>query len=92
MLRKVAKVLLGLVCLLIIVVGGLLAWSHFSVQGRVNAAFDVSTAEADFTKADIELGHRVVKIRNGCVDCHGEDLGGMKIMEDPVFARSTVPI
>lgn len=35
--------------------------------------------------ADIELGKRIYTIRNGCIDCHGENLAGVKIIDAPAM-------
>lgn len=35
--------------------------------------------------ADAELGRRIYHVRAGCVDCHGEDLAGIKIMDNPAM-------
>jgi mono/diheme cytochrome c family protein len=86
MLKKLAQFVFGGLLLLIAVVAGLLTWSHFSVQARLDRIYNIPAAEVDFSHGDIELGHRIVTIRNGCVDCHGKDLGGMKVMSDPAFA------
>ncbi len=37
--------------------------------------------------ADIELGRRIVTIRNGCVECHGADLGGKLFLDDPGMGK-----
>lgn len=37
------------------------------------------------TAADIDLGKRIFTVRNGCIDCHGENLAGAKIMDDPAM-------
>ncbi|HMV46038.1 MAG TPA: c-type cytochrome [Leptospiraceae bacterium] len=41
--------------------------------------FEITT---EVEKADLELGKRIYHVRAGCVDCHGKDLSGAKIMEN----------
>jgi len=77
---------LGGIAVVVLVITGILAWSHISVQNRLDRVYVVPLPELDFNHVDLALGERVVKIRNGCVDCHGHDLGGAKVMEDPAFA------
>lgn len=36
-------------------------------------------------KPDIELGKRIVTVRNGCVECHGQNLGGSTFIDDPAM-------
>jgi mono/diheme cytochrome c family protein len=86
MIVKLVKVFLTGLFLVIVGVVGMLLWSHYSVETRLNKVYSIVADEADFSQTNLELGHRVVTIRNGCVDCHGKDLGGMKVMEDPAFA------
>jgi mono/diheme cytochrome c family protein len=38
------------------------------------------------TAAAIERGRHIVTTR-GCMDCHGKDLGGAKVVDDPMVAR-----
>ena len=35
--------------------------------------------------ADVALGRRIYHVRGGCVDCHCEDLAGIKVTEDPAM-------
>lgn len=86
MVKKGFRFFLGLIGLLALTAAGLLAWSHVVVDGRVNRVYSVSAGPIDFSQANLETGERVVMIRNGCVDCHGADLGGARVMDDSVFA------
>ena len=38
-------------------------------------------------QADVELGKRIYQVRSGCIDCHGANLAGAKIMEDPAMGN-----
>lgn len=42
-------------------------------------------------KADTSVGERIVRIRNGCIDCHGEDLGGKTFIDDPAIGHFYAP-
>jgi len=35
--------------------------------------------------ADVELGKRIYHVRGGCIDCHGADLAGIQVMDDPAM-------
>lgn len=37
--------------------------------------------------SSVELGERIVRVRNGCIDCHGEDLGGKLVLDDSAMGR-----
>lgn len=43
------------------------------------------TISEDVAAADLELGKRIYAVRAGCVDCHGADLGGTKVIDDPAL-------
>ena len=46
-------------------------------------------------QADVQLGRRIYHVRAGCVDCHGADLAGVKVLDDPgigfVFGANISP-
>lgn len=45
----------------------------------------------DVSTADLALGKRIVERRNGCTECHGEDLSGKTIINDPAFGKISCP-
>lgn len=49
-------------------------------------ALDASMQGA-IAQGDIELGRRIVQVRNGCTDCHGKDLAGAVIMDNPAMGQ-----
>jgi len=74
----------GLVTLLALTVGGVYGVS----QSHLNRTYDVRTPALVLpTDAEtIDHGRHTAVIR-GCVDCHGDDLGGKVFLEDPAFGR-----
>lgn len=76
-----------------IVVGGLIVLAiiaglvmYFGSEGRFNKEFEVATEPMAFHYNDeiVAEGARLAVIR-GCTDCHGEDLGGKVVIEDPAL-------
>lgn len=41
--------------------------------------------------ADPALGSRIVHVRNGCTDCHGSDLGGKMVINNPLMGFIYAP-
>lgn len=79
-MKTLVKIFVGFLFVIVVLIG-FVATSFSMKSERVFAAPHFSIHE-DVVKADIELGKRIVTVRNGCVDCHGEDLSGAKIMEN----------
>lgn len=77
----------GLVLLIAVLAGvGTLRWP---VQAnKVYAVPEVSLAGL---KPDVAHGAYLVRAGGGCVMCHGDDLGGATIMEDPVAGSLSGP-
>jgi cytochrome c553 len=86
-------------------VGGLLvaalvtfAVVYVTSERRMNATYEVPAVDAAYAgarpvalaadRALIERGAHAAAIR-GCVDCHGEDLGGQVVIDDPALGLVT---
>ncbi len=82
-IRKLGWVVAGMIGLVFLLVGAVqgrfLLDSH---QTYTSASFDLGDVVRN---ADLQLGHRIYHVRGGCVDCHGVDLAGAKLMEDPAM-------
>jgi mono/diheme cytochrome c family protein len=61
---------------------------YFISEGRINQTYDVAAQPLDIPTdaASVEEGRRLVAIR-GCADCHGVDLGGAVMLDDPMVGR-----
>lgn len=72
-------VLVGLVLLL-------LAYVYIASELRMNRdyAIQVESLAVPNDAASIEHGRHIATIR-ACIDCHGEDLGGKVLLEDPLI-------
>jgi mono/diheme cytochrome c family protein len=87
-MRKVLKwigiVLGGLVGLILLAVVAVFVLSGL----RINKTYDIEigTVSIPTDTASIESGQHMATIR-GCIDCHGENLGGEAFIEEPPLAR-----
>ena len=88
-MKRILKIL-GVSMLSILVAAGLFygyASSQVSTAlAKVHTPPALSISQ-DVAKADIALGKRIVTVRNGCTHCHGEDLSGTLIAEDPALGK-----
>ena len=79
-LRWVAIILGGLVLLLVLAALGVL----IATNGRVNQVYDFPVEEIRIlTDADSLAQGEHIAVTRGCMDCHGEDLGGQVFMDAP---------
>lgn len=86
-LKWAGVTLAGILGLVVLVLGGALGFT----RSHQNRAYTVHPAPLvrtdDVTEAHLaERGARLLKVR-GCVDCHGPDLGGYLMADDPMVGR-----
>jgi mono/diheme cytochrome c family protein len=92
----VRKLLIGLVVVLTVVIAGLGA-AYWQATSRFNEVLqmrynDIPPVSLDSNMlGDVALGERIVTVRNGCIECHGKDLGGATVINDPAFAIVNAP-
>jgi mono/diheme cytochrome c family protein len=62
----------------------LIGWGSWKTQQALQRhhAFPAIKIQRDHSPERLELGKRIVTIRNGCVDCHGQDLAGKVVVQD----------
>lgn len=72
---------------LLVLIGGFVTYAHIHFNSEAAKVYTPPALNIalDVEKADAETGKRIVTVRNGCVDCHGPDLGGHKMIDDPVM-------
>lgn len=90
-MRWTRRIGLGLLAVLVVLVLGVYVMSSH----RMNRVFDVPEAallNAAFVPDSslVRAGERLATIR-GCNDCHGLDLGGRVLIDDPMFGRVVPP-
>lgn len=62
--------------------------ANFKFSNLANHSFSQDhdfEIEDEVLNGDIELGKRIFHVRNGCVDCHGTDLAGVQVINDPAM-------
>ena len=86
-MKNVYKILVGglLSLVLLIVVAASVLFVSFSQKANVKFERPQFSIYEEVTQADVELGKRIYMVRSGCVDCHGTNLAGMKIMDNPAM-------
>ena len=84
-LKRIGLGILALILLIVIAVG-----SAYALVGRKLAKrypTEVASVAVPTDSASIERGHHFVEAVNKCVNCHGDNLAGKKIADDPMFGR-----
>jgi len=84
-LKRIGIGLLAIVLLVVVAVG-----SAYSVVGRRLAKKYPTKVEVVAVLTDsvaVERGRHLVIAINKCVVCHGDNLGGRKVADDPAFGR-----
>ena len=86
MKRILVRGALGVVVLLLLAVGA----AYVVVSGRMSAVYDVPVAaiETSTDSSVLARGYHVARIR-GCLDCHGDDLGGRHFFDGMPVASVT---
>lgn len=87
-LRGVLKLLVGLVALVAIALGAVYSLSGQRLAGTY--AVEVAPLTIPTDAAAIERGRHIYQTR-GCADCHGEDLSGNVVADDPLIGRLSGP-
>jgi cytochrome c553 len=87
-LRKILKWTLRSVAAIIVLLLVAYAVIYFLTERRLNKKYEVDVAHLTIPtdSASIALGEHVVNTR-GCRDCHGKDLGGKVMIDDPGLGR-----
>jgi len=93
MLKAFLKIVGAILFVFVLIAGGVVVWATLNVGERIQKKFDfpvLNIAEKVKT-ADVELGRKIVRIRNGCTDCHGADLGGKTFIDAPAMGTFSGP-
>lgn len=97
MLKKIGFAVFILVDIIIVALIGAYFYVQQKVDGKLQQVYQVPELEISpaIKQADVKLGERIVKVRNGCIDCHGENLGGKTVMENgamgKIYANNLTP-
>lgn len=84
MKKKLLQALGLLLGVVVVLVGGLITFSHVNYTKTANKVIvdPKLTLEVIPQEGWIEEGHRLAKMK-GCFDCHGSDLSGKAFIDDP---------
>lgn len=88
-LRMVGMALGGLLLLLGVGVAGLYAWSGAELRRTTPVPTHDFVAPTD--SASVARGEHVLRVVAKCTECHGDDLGGAVMIDDPAFGRVATP-
>lgn len=85
--RKMAIGLGALLATLVVLAGTAYGWSVHTVESRAARTWDVAVPEVSIPSDPEAMarGEHLVRHVAGCVECHGDDLGGRTFVDDPAL-------
>jgi mono/diheme cytochrome c family protein len=92
--RKILKwagMILSALIVLIVVALIFVYWRSGSIVNQKVEAAEIRPLAVPTDSASVAWGGHLVNCIVGCADCHGEHFEGMKLIDDPVFARLYAP-
>lgn len=87
-LRWTGRIALGFVALVVLAAGTTFGLSEARMARKYSVPDHPLTPRTD--SAGLALGARLVKIRS-CAECHGANLGGTVMIDNPMIGRLTTP-
>lgn len=88
-MKILTRLALTVVILLIVVVTGAYSVSSYRITRKIS--FTDSTPSVVMDSATIARGEYLVRAIAKCADCHGQDLGGQIMIDDPALGRIYAP-
>lgn len=88
-LRWIGIILGGFIGLLILAIAGI----YITSSSRMNKVYTIAPEPltTSIAQGDIERGEHIVAAIGACRDCHGENLGGSIMIDDPMLGRVAAP-
>jgi cytochrome c553 len=88
-LSKTGRLLLIFVVLIIALTGTVLGFVYFSVEAKLNRVYNIPQEMIPIPAdpENIAHGEHLTTVLLGCTDCHGTDLSGRYLYDDPLFGR-----
>ena len=86
MVKKLLKWSAGLLGLLVLAVGCLVALAWWRSNSALDQHYPPVQAQVDWAGGDLQRGEYLVRTR-GCADCHGHDLAGGVVIDAPPFGQ-----
>lgn len=86
------KWVLGILSLPVVAAICLIAWVNLEVNHHLNQSYQVEPVKfSQHITGDPVIGKYIVTTRNACVECHGADLGGNMMIDDPAMGKVYAP-
>lgn len=91
-MRKLLKIVLGVLAVLIVLVAGFGGFAYLKSQAALKKTYAVTVRSIAIPTDAAALAHgrHLVETR-GCIDCHGRDLGSGVVADDPAMGRLYAP-
>jgi mono/diheme cytochrome c family protein len=92
-MRRALKWLGYLVAIVVVLIAVGVGTVYAITSNRLGKSYPtgVETVPVPSDQASIERGRHLVQAVGKCIDCHGANLGGTRVMDSPVFMKLTAP-
>lgn len=87
-MQKVFKIILGVLFGLFVIIAGLGFLARTRSQAALNQTYSVAVRPVTIPTAAAAIAHgKHIAETRGCIDCHGKDFAGAKVIEDGAMGR-----
>ena len=87
-MQKAFKIILGILVGLFVIIAGLGFLARTRSQAAINKTYAVTVRPVAIPTSATAIAHgRHIANTRGCIDCHGQDFGGAKVIEDGAMGR-----
>lgn len=92
-MKRVIRFTGVLLLLLILALAAAYYWAYRTTETALARRYSAPRIDlaVSIPQASVETGGYIVNTRNGCIDCHGADLGGKIFIDDPIVGRVVGP-
>lgn len=96
-MKRILKVIGVLFGVLVLAVAGLVGWGYAGIAGKMKKTYDIPPVKLSrpASTGNVARGRYLTTVRMTCVECHGDDLAGGTVIEDPMagnlYGRNITP-
>jgi cytochrome c553 len=89
MMSRTGRLFLFISAAILLLIGAILGFIYFSVEAKLNRVYAIADEAIPIPEdpQTIAHGEHFVTALLGCTDCHGDDLSGRYLYDDPLFGR-----
>ncbi|RPH64434.1 MAG: cytochrome C [Burkholderiales bacterium] len=92
-MKRVLKLLGATLALAVVAAAAVLLWAWKHTDTALATRYTPPSIDIaqDVRSAPVAAGERIAQVRNGCIDCHGKDLAGGRVVDDALAGTVYAP-